>query len=231
MTIHQKDETAFINAAKKLEVEIKKSKPVHERDYTAELGRVPGLGRFLFSNKPGAVSPMMVSSKGFVYLIIKDIIPEAEKTLEEAKKEIVGKIKTQKALQKSFEMLSKLASTLKDTIAFTEAAKTDKNITSAYTPDFTRDSYVSGVGRDEVFSSKAFNMKPGEISLPFKGSNGSYIIYLISKNEFDQAVFDKEKKALKERLEQTLKNETISTWMKGIVDNAEIKDYRSLYFQ
>ena len=231
LTMDKKDEASFIAASKKLGVKIEKSKPVNEGDYTAELGRVPGLGKFLFSNKSGSISPMMISSKGFVYLIIKDIIPEAAKTLEDVKKEIIGKIKTQKALEKSFELLNKLAPTLKDTVAFTEAAKTEKSITSGYTPDFTKDSYISGVGRDEVFSDKAFNMKPGEISIPFKGANGSYIIYLISKNEFDQASFDKEKKALKEKLEQTLKNEVISTWMKGIVDNAEIKDYRSLYFQ
>ena len=231
LSMNKKDEASFITVAKKLGVEIKKSKPVNKGDYTAELGRVPGLGEFLFSNEAGVISPMMVSSKGFVYFVIKDIIPEAEKTIEDVRKEIVGKIKTQKALEKSFEVLNKLAPTLKDTVAFTEAAKTDKNITSAYTPEFTRNSYISGVGRDEIFSEKAFNMKPGEISIPFKGTNGSYIICLVSKDEFNQAVFDKEKKVLKEKLEKKMKNEAISTWMKGIVDNAEIKDYRSLYFQ
>ena len=73
------------------------------------------------------------------------------------------------------------------------------------------------------------SMNIRNISEPVKGSYGAYIIYLIEKDEFDQKKYEEEKKAFRDKEESMLRRQVIQGWLDGLVENADVVDYRGLY--
>ena len=72
-------------------------------------------------------------------------------------------------------------------------------------------------------------MKVGTISEPFKGKTNPYLIYLVSRNEFDQADYDKKKDGIRTTLQTALEASVLNSWVEGIVESAVVEDFRDLY--
>jgi parvulin-like peptidyl-prolyl isomerase len=222
------DNDAFKATAEKLGRMVQEAPFTGKTDRTNELGMIPGLGDFLFSNEPGTVSPILVSNAGYVILQVKEIKPEREKTLEEAKKSIIYKLRQQKGLDLAFNKLEEIKNSVTDTLSM-NAVSAANQLKTGTSNRFGVDVYVDNVGVDRMMYEIAMGMVPGQISKPFKGSQGAYIIYLIEKDNFDQARYDSEKRAFRDKNESNLQRMMVQEWLDGLIEKAEIIDYRSLY--
>ncbi len=198
-------------------------------DYTKKFGEVPGISEFLFTSKKGDVSHKLFSSKGYLFIRVKDTKEESKKSLEEVRRQVVNRLKNKIASERSFEKIKELYSTIKDSSDFNTIAEKSDGYFSIQSKDFSRKGYVAGVGRDEEFQKAAFNTKIGEISAPIKGSNASYVIVVNKRDEFSKDNFEKAKASLKKRMMTAKERDILNTWLEGIVDNSEVVDYRSLY--
>ena len=81
------------------------------------------------------------------------------------------------------------------------------------------DGYISGIGRCREAMIAAFTMKTDEVRGPFKGGNGSYIIQLVERQDFDPQKFqedEKEQVSIRSRLLQEKKNQIFQSWYEGI---------------
>ena len=222
------DKDAFKKTAGKLGLNILEAPFTGKTDRTNELGIVPGLGDFLFGNEQATVSPIMVTNAGFVILKIKEIKPERERTLDEAKKSIIFKLRQKKGLDLAFNKINELQNLVTDSLSMNTVAAENK-LKTGTSGKFAVDGYVDNVGVDRMMYEIALGLKPGQLSKPFKGAQGAYIISLIEKDDFDQAKYDAEKEAFKSKHESNLQRQMIQEWLDGLIKKAEIIDYRPLY--
>ncbi|MCG2760001.1 MAG: peptidylprolyl isomerase, partial [Candidatus Delongbacteria bacterium] len=222
------DAASFTKTAGNLGVKINESPFTQQTDRTNELGIIPGLGDFLFKNEIGTVSPIMVSNSGYAILIVKEIKPERLKTLDEVKKSIIYKLRQKKGLDLALNKLEEIKSSVTDTLTMNNVAAENK-MKTGMSGKFAVDGYVDNVGVDRMMYEIALGMDIGKVSEPFKGTQGAYIIYLLEKDNFNQEVYDSQKKALREKHEVNLQRQMIQEWLDGLVEKAEVTDYRGLY--
>ncbi len=222
------DAAGFRITAEKLGIKIMESNFTQKTDRTNELGIIPGLGDFLFNNEPGTISSIMVCNSGYAILKLKEIKPEKEKTLDEVKKSIIYKIRQKKGLEIAYDKLVGIKDEVTDTLTMNTAAAGNK-MKTGISNKFGVDGYVDNVGVDRVMYETGMSLNIGQLSSPFKGVQGAYIIYLLDKDEFDQKKYDAEKSALRQKHETYLQRQMIEEWLSGLVDRAEVIDYRGLY--
>lgn len=227
-TLPDDDKDAFKKTAEKLKLKIMEAPFTGKTDRTNEFGMIPGLGDILFSSVAGTVSPILVSNSGYVILKIKEIKPEREKTFDEAKKSVIYKLRQKKGLELAYNKIEELKNSVTDTLTMNTVAAENKFKTGT-SGKFAVDGYVDNVGVDRLMYEIAMGMEPGQLSKPFKGAQGAYIIYLIEKDSFDQAIYDSEKKALRDKHESNLQRMMVQEWLDGLIKQAEVIDYRPLY--
>jgi len=105
--------------------------------------------------------------------------------------------------------------------------KTPKELTVKETQLFaiSTSGYVSGMGTSKDTMLAAFSMKQDAVKGPFDGRNGSYIIQLVERQDFDLQKFqedEEERIKIRGNLLQQKKNQIFQTWYEGIKEQAEI---------
>lgn len=223
----------FEKAAKQLGVKIETSETIKENraSYVQGLGRMPGLENFLFKNDVNTVSTVLNCTKGYVFAVVKEVIKETPKTLDDVKKQIISKLADQKSIEKSFEALSSMQSTLKDTTDFNRLAEKDDRFKAGFVTKAKKSGYISGIGRDEDLINKIFESKTNELVGPLKGTGGSFMAFVTSKTDFDEKKFNSAKDGLREKLLTTKSNQIFSDWLEKQMEVAEVEDYRRLYYK
>jgi parvulin-like peptidyl-prolyl isomerase len=219
---------AFNTAAANLNLKVKEAPFTQKTDRTNELGIIPGLGDFLFNNEAGSTSSILVSNGGYLILRLKEIKPEKKKTLDEVKKSIIFKLRQKKGLDVAYRKLEEIKGNVTDTLSMNSAASAHK-LKTGTSGQFAVDGYIDNVGVDRMMYEVALGLKKGEISRPFKGVQGAYIICLLDKDEFDQKRYEEEKQAFRTRHEGYLQKQMIEEWLNGLIKKAEVIDYRGMY--
>jgi hypothetical protein len=111
------------------------------------------------------------------------------------------------------------------------AARTVKNVVDQKTGPFKAQDAPPGIGRDNAFIGHVVSLKPNEISKPFEGSRGYYIVKLLSKSAFDSTQYASTKNTLKEQLLQEKRNRMFSDWLTALRDKADIEDLRDKFYR
>lgn len=219
---------AFKTSAEKLGLKTAEAPFMQKTDRTTELGIVPGMGDFLFNNEAGSVSSILVSDAGYIIMKVKEIKPERAKTLDEVRKSILYRIRQDKGLEIAYQKMLEVSGSVTDTLSMNTVAA-EKNFKTGVSGKFAVDGYVDNVGVDRIMYETALNLEKGKISSPFKGVQGVYMVCLLDKDEFDQKKYDEEKEAFRQRHESYLQRQMIEEWINGLVENAELVDYRGMY--
>ncbi|MGD9707277.1 MAG: peptidylprolyl isomerase [Candidatus Delongbacteria bacterium] len=219
---------AFKTSAEKLGLKTAEAPFMQKTDRTTELGIVPGMGDFLFNNEAGSVSSILVSDAGYIIMKVKEIKPERAKTLDEVRKSILYRIRQDKGLEIAYQKMLEVSGSVTDTLSM-NAVAAEKNFKTGVSGKFAVDGYVDNVGVDRIMYETALNLEKGKISSPFKGVQGVYMVCLLDKDEFDQKKYDEEKEAFRQRHESYLQRQMIEEWINGLVENAELVDYRGMY--
>ena len=112
-----------------------------------------------------------------------------------------------------------------------EAAKGVPNITARKTGPFKATDAPQGVGRDLAFTEVAVRLNVGELSKPFEGTRGYYIMKLTSKSPFDSTQYASQKAALRDQILQEKRSRFSSDWLASLREKAEIEDNRERFFR
>lgn len=134
----------------------------------------------VFSLKKGEISPLVKTKFGFHIIKVDEIKQAGTKSLEEAREEIVSRLKKEKAKQMSVEMAEEVAGQIYQDNDLKKIAK-EKGLSLKETDYFTRRDNIPKIGKDNIFASAAFSLEQDEVS-PLIESNGKYyFIKLIEK--------------------------------------------------
>ncbi len=158
-------------------------------------------------------------------------IPE----LESVKDDVTDDIKDEEAKRLAFEAVQALLNKRTEDEPLDDLVKkyelpeetTKKEMKVKETRLFTLspDGYISGIGRCREAMIAAFAMNTGEVRGPFKGGNGSYIIQLVERQDFDPQKFqedEKERVSIRRSLLQQKKSQIFQSWYEGIKAQAKI---------
>jgi hypothetical protein len=90
------------------------------------------------------------------------------------------------------------------------------------TEEFTRFSYISGIGQSAAFTQAAFGLVPGEISGLIGIPNGYCILSLKELIPVDEEKFAQEKEKFAEELLAKRQEESFNIWLAKITQRANL---------
>jgi peptidyl-prolyl cis-trans isomerase D len=212
-------------------------KVVETAPFEKEAGFIPGLGsnssliHYSFDSDKGEVGQVFKFQSGYIVAIVSEITITGYQPLEDIKTVLKNKTVREK---KSNEAL-KLAELLRSKIG----SGNDLNVVNEVYPqakvasvnNFSPNGVIPGLGREYAFAQKAMDLSLNQISEPFKGNKGSYIIRVTNRAEFDSTSFSLQKNTIRTTLLNQKKSSLFSQWIEQIKEEAEIIDNRYQFYR
>lgn len=200
-------------------------------------GSIPGIGQndvvtsFAFGNKLGTISEPVYTKDGIIVIMVSNVREEGIRSLEEVKSTVKSMAIKQKKMEKVREQVDAFYKTLTSSSDIISAAQSNVNLIAQNTGMFKPTDGPPGIGRDLKFIGSALSLNPGELSKPFEGNRGYYIIQLLSKSPFDSVKYSSERELLSGQILQEKRNRAISDWHNALREKADIVDNRDKFFR
>ena len=198
---------------------------------------IPGVGQndavmtFAFAKKLGALSEPTAVTGGVAVFKISGVREEGVRALDEVKSMIRFQVLREKKIQLLKEQVDAFAKGLGANGDLAAAARSMKNLADQKTGPFKAQDAPAGVGRDLAFVGHVSVLKPGEISKPFEGARGYYIVKLLSRSAFDSTQYVSTKNTMKEQILQEKRNRLFSDWLTALRDKADVEDNRDKFYR
>ncbi len=198
---------------------------------------IPAIGfndavmNFAFSKKLGFISDPLAIRSGLAVFKISHVQDEGVRPLDEVKGIVRLTVLRQKKLQRIRDQVYAFHKTLQPGTDLPAAARSLQNVTAQKTGPFKPAEGVGSIGRDPAFSGVALALKPDEISKPFEGLRGYFIVKLTSKSEFDSTKYASQRANLQEQILQEKRNRLMTDWTNGLRGKADIEDHRDKFFR
>ena len=199
-------------------------------------GVIPGVGmndaisNFAFDHKVGSISEPISATGGIMVVMVSGAHEDGVRNFDEVKVlSKMGALKEKKlqALRPQVDEFYKKLTPSSDLLV---AAQSAPNVTAQKTGPFKPVDFPLGVGRDARFIGVALSLKPGELSKPFEGSRGYYIIKLLSRSSLDSVSLASQRQSIKDQILQEKRTRVVSEWRTAIRDKADIEDHRDKFF-
>jgi parvulin-like peptidyl-prolyl isomerase len=200
-------------------------------------GFIPGLGvndavmNFAFTGKLDENSTPMTVAGGVAVFKVSAIREEGVRPLEDVKGIVRSQVVRKKKMDQLRERVNTFHATLTPSTDLLPAAQSLQNVNAQKSGPFKAGEAPLGVGRDYAFIGTALALNPGDLSKPFEGARGYYIVKLNSKTPFDSLKFSNDRNTLRDQLLQEKQNRLFSEWLTALRDKAEIQDYRDRFFR
>jgi parvulin-like peptidyl-prolyl isomerase len=94
------------------------------------------------------------------------------------------------------------------------------------TQEFSRDSFVPGVGRRNAFVAAAFALPVGQRSEIIESDRGFYVLETLARVPADETVFAEQRNQIRGELLMERRQTVITAWMEELLVNAKIEDFR-----
>lgn len=200
-------------------------------------GFIPGVGfndilmNFAFSKKLNAISDPITVSGGFAVYKISGVREEGVRTFDEVRNLVQGAVLRQKKMEMMKKDVEAFYQSVQHWDDFLLKANSLKNVTAQNSGSFRPTDAPLGVGRDFAFIGTALALKPGDVSKPFEGVRGYYVMKLLSKTPFDSTKYALESDQLKDQIFQEKRNRFTQDWLTNLREKAEIEDFRDRFFR
>lgn len=186
--------------------------------------RLRNVVRFAFSESIGATSKPFKTTYGYTVFRAIERTDARVKPFDDVKDRIRSSVVEEKrrelAYKKAQEFKSRMGSALAD------AKTVDSSIVIRDLKDFTMSSSIPAVGRDAKLNGMAFRVPVGTVSDVIRGSRGSYIIQVASRDDFDEKTYQSRRADLKKQLLSTRQQRSYREWVDALKKQAKIEDFR-----
>ena len=223
----KEDPSSFEELAKKNQLEVKESGFFVPQQVVPEIGLSYEFLNSAFALKLGELSNVIETPKGYFIIKVKEkkepCIPPLDEVREKVKTFVVMQKSRQLAQDKGKEVLSQIIDMMQEKkLTFSKAAE-KLSLAVQETEEFSRFSYVSGIGQNVAeFTEAAFTLQPGEVSDLIEVANG-YCILSPKKNiPIDAEKFAQEKEEFAEKLLARKKDILYKIWMANLKKKAKL---------
>ncbi len=219
----------FYDRAKSDSLNVQTTQPFEKGGFIPGIGMESRVNNFAYRSKKGDLSRVISVDQGYLVAVLKDVVEEHVQPLEDVQDRIVTSLKSEKKMELAKAQAQQAYEKIAAGSSMEDVAAKD-SLTVQETDEFSMTGVIPKVGKEPELAGKAFSLKVGDYSEPVKGTRGYYVIQLLDKKDFDSAEFEKQKEDLKLQLMVRAKQRIYSKWYAELKENANIKDYRELYF-
>lgn len=221
------DTPTLDNVAKKYSLEVQETEPFAESGAAKDVPK----GDFVktaFKTEIGSFSDIVeIPQKGYCIIVPKEKTDERTKSLDEARADIVKKLKEQKAKVKVHDLTAaqhaEVEKKMKDgKLDFASACKALSLKTEDTTP-FKPKGIIPGIGLDLKVGAAASKLKAGELSNVFDTAKGSCFFTLLKREE--PPAKEKGTDAFVRRTTAMEGMKVMSEWTKWVHNQAKMVDY------
>jgi peptidylprolyl isomerase/peptidyl-prolyl cis-trans isomerase D len=186
---------------------------------------------FAFKDKLDAVSDPISVTGGVSVFKVSSVREEGVRPLDEVQTIVRSQVLRQKKMQRMKERVDAFYGTISPSSDLLAAARSVQEAVAQKTGPFKATDSPQGVGRDYEFIGTALSLSPGQLSKPFEGTRGYYIMKLTSKTAFDSTQYANQRSSLQDQILTEKRNRLFTDWLTALRENAEIEDYRDRYYR
>jgi peptidyl-prolyl cis-trans isomerase D len=226
------DRDGFEKVANELDYDI-----VETTNFREDSRTIPGLGAnrslvvFAYENSIGTPSTVFKVAAGYVVSMVSAIEKGGYRPLDEVRATIENTLKREKKKAKTLELAQEIYNSVSVSKDILSAKEINPNTKVGSVQNFSTSGVIQNLGRDYAFVQHAYKMEVNEISEPFVGTKGSYIIEVTRKDAFDSTAFSIQKSNLRETLLNQKKNSLFNSWLTELKENSDIEDKRHLFYR
>ena len=155
-----------------------------------------------FSLKVGETSGLVKSQFGYHIIRVTDKKPASTRSLDESRVQIEEILKSERAQKEAERISTELAGKLTKPADLDTVAK-GRGLTVSESGFFGRDEPIVGIGMAPAVSSRAFEMKTGEVSEALRSQNGFVFITVTGTEESRVPSLDEVKARVREDVQKT----------------------------
>lgn len=219
----------FDSLAKQLNLTVQQSPEIQADGSVPIAGKDKGLIKSMLDSKVNTVTEPVKVSNGYAVYKITEKFAEGYQNFDSIKTTL---IKPRVINEKKFQILSGIANDM-----YGKISNGDLMALKAIAPQYTyekADSLSVGkpnsiTGNDFALISTIYKMKPGEISKPFKGIKGYYIVKLNSITEFSETDYLVKAPEIRKNMLTAKRQQIVSEWLMKMQNDADIVDNRNKY--
>jgi len=222
----QDDPKKFDAAAKQLGLS-PSSVIATEKEPLTFAGRyVPSVSAWAFSGvRAGETSDLFDSPEAYYLARLDSITAGGQQSMAEVTGEIRSRLAREKRIEKLRPMATQLLAAAKGTTL--EAAATAQKLVVEKTAAFTRVDAVPGLGQYNQAVGAAFTIPVSQIGGPVAAAEGMAIIRVDQRTQADRAAFEAQKAQQREQLVQSLRQQRVEEYLKGLRESVSVSDHRA----
>lgn len=211
--------------ARSMNVQVTESGPI---DRSQPVGGSPVITNWAFSAKQGDVSEIIqLDAGGLLVGQLAKVRAEGNMSFDDAKEQIITKIRHQRKLDMIAGRMAKLRAALQPGDSIGKLSSIDSAVKIYPFKDVTRTGALPAVGYEPAVTAAIFNLRLNEFSQPIRGmERGYYIVVVDSRTVPDEAAFAVERDKYIQTLVQQRRPEIFNEWLGKMRNHAEIMDLR-----
>ena len=200
-------------------------------------GMIPGIGfndpvmNFAFNNDENEISNPISVSDGMAICKVSLVREEGVRPLADVKNIVRSAVLRAKKVERVKEQALEFSKRLSPSSDLLITAAGIKNVVAQKTGPFKATDSPVGVGRDLAFIGAATTLGTGEISSPFEGARGFYILKLTARTPFDTTAFSVQRASLRDQILQEKRNAFSNEWLTSLREKADIEDNRDRFYR
>ena len=199
--------------------------------YIPEIGVNPALLKFSFEGSVGDISEVYRSANGYVVARIAKVSPAGYRPLSEVKEQLTERVKQDRQLNNALRAAQAAYGKLQPGKGLESIIPPDSSLKLVETGAFSLAQGPPIIGKDNFVIGRLAALKPNEISKPFKGTRGAYILQLVSRTPFDETAYKTQREGLRTQTAQQKQSEYISAWIDKMKEKMNIVDNRDKFFR
>jgi peptidyl-prolyl cis-trans isomerase D len=199
--IRQSNKVSLDDLAKQFHLTVGETRPVTATEPVIELGNSKEIKDAMFGQRPGELSLPIHTDRGYLVLLVKEVQPAHQGSLQEVRDRVTADLKQVKGTELARQKAQDLEKRVKAGEKFETAAKA-LGLDPKTSDPFARNGSIAGAASGKQLAS-AFQMKAGDVGSPLNlGAN--WLVYRVAdKQEPNPDDFEKQKKDLTEQVLQS----------------------------
>ncbi|MFN3306763.1 MAG: peptidylprolyl isomerase [Candidatus Kapaibacteriota bacterium] len=185
-----------------------------------------------FEGKVGdVIEPFELKNQGIIVAQIADERKGGFTPLEDLKERITFTLKKIKKLDTLEKKAKETYNKIKSFGSLVNIRQYDSTLNYQEWYDIKNNGFIPGVGQDWAFTAKIFLLPLNQISQPYRGERGYYIIEVFRRVTPDESSIKNETRKIQQSIISNWRQSAYLMWFNKIKENANIKDYRSKFYR